>query len=49
MFYPDGIKNKLNEIDKKILDVVTVKVVEHHFYRYESSIEGIENIVILIL
>ena len=53
IFYPDGIKNKLNEfsneIDKETLDVVTVKDVEHHFYRYEGSIKGIENIVILIL
>jgi hypothetical protein len=53
IFYPNGIKNKLNEfsngIDKETLDVVTVKDVEHHFYRYEGPIKGIENIVILIL
>jgi len=46
-------KNKLNEfgneIYKETLDVVTIKDVEHHFYRYEGPIKGIENIVILIL
>jgi hypothetical protein len=53
IFYPDGIRDKLkgfaNKIDKDTLDVVTVKDVKHHFYRYEGPIKGIENIVILII
>lgn len=53
IFYPNGMKDKLNEFSKKndgeIFGVVTVKGIKHHVYRYEGPIKGIENIVVLII
>ena len=52
IFYPEGIKSKLNEYSKTLkkedLDVVTIKGRTHYVYRYEGPIKGIENTVILI-
>ena len=53
IFYPNGIKDKLNEFSERvngeIFDVVTVKGIQHHVYRYEGPIKDIENIVVLII
>ena len=52
IFYPDGIRAKLNEYSKTLkeedLNVVTVKGRTHYVYRYEGAVKGIENIVVLM-
>lgn len=52
IFYPNGIRSKLNEyaktLKKEDLNVVTVKGRTHYVYRYEGAVKGIENIVVLM-
>lgn len=52
IFYPNGIRHKLNEFAKELraddLSVVTAKGRKHYVYRHEGHIKGIENAVILI-
>lgn len=52
IFYPAGIKQKLNEFVKYItnsdLDLVIVKGKKYKVYRYEGKMNNLENAVILI-
>ena len=52
IFYPGGIRHKLNEFAKELkekdLSVVTTNGRKHYVYRHEGHIKGIENAVILI-
>ena len=52
IFYPKGIRNKLNEFSKELkekdLSLVTANGRKHYVYRYEGHIKDIENAVILI-
>lgn len=52
IFYPEGIRAKLNEYAKTLreedLNVVIVKGRTHYVYIYEGAVKGIENIIVLM-